>query len=57
MIKERIDERTPNGGAYSEIVYLNNEWEPVDRKEDATTLIISEFLSNGKLINETICKK
>lgn len=50
---ERIDERTPNGGAYSEIYYFDDEGNLADR-EKATKCIIRECDQKGNLINETM---
>lgn len=50
---ERIDGRTPSGGDYSEILYLNDAMEPVD-EDAATRCVIREFRSDGTLIMETV---
>jgi hypothetical protein len=52
MTTERIDEPTPKGGDYSEIFYLNNSGEIID-KERATCAVIRECKANGTLIAET----
>lgn len=49
---ERIDEKTPSGGDYSELVYLNDDMEPVDESV-ATKCVIRECMSDGTLVNET----
>jgi hypothetical protein len=51
-MKERINEKTPGGGDYSEIIYLNNNNQEVD-KEKATKAVIREMTADGTLINET----
>lgn len=49
---ERINEPTPNGGAYSEIHYFNDVGESVDEAV-ATKCVIRECTANGALICET----
>ena len=49
---ERINEPTPNGGAYSEIYYYNNAGEFVD-KSVATRCVIRECAADDSLIRET----
>jgi hypothetical protein len=51
MTYERIDERTPSGGDYSEIYYLDNNGNQID-SEKATNCIIRECLKDGTLLNE-----
>lgn len=51
MTYERVDERTPMGGDYSEIYYFDDAGNPVD-SEKATNCIIRECLKDGTLINE-----
>lgn len=48
----RIDEVTPNGGAYSEIHYFDNDGICVD-ESIATRCAIRECSEDGKLIAET----
>ncbi|WP_299052522.1 hypothetical protein [uncultured Eubacterium sp.] len=48
---EKIEEKTPNGGDYSEIYYMDKGGNPTD-KEDAVTCIIRECKSDGTLLNE-----
>ena len=49
---ERINEPTPNGGAYSEIYYFNDVGEPADETM-ATKCVIRECAVDGSLICET----
>lgn len=49
---ERIDKRTPHGGDYSIVYFLDNENKVCD-KENATNGYIQEFDSQGKMIYET----
>ena len=49
---DRIDEPTPNGGAYSIAYYFNDQGEMVD-KTLATKIIIKEFSADDKLIYTT----
>lgn len=51
MTYERIDEKTPSGGDYSEIYYFDDAGNPVD-SEKATNCIIRECLKDGTLVNE-----
>lgn len=48
----RIEESTPNGGDYSEILYLDGDGN-VTEEESATHCVIRECLSDGTLIAET----
>jgi hypothetical protein len=48
---ERINERTPSGGAYSEIFYFDEDGELAD-KSQAVRCVIRECAENGDLINE-----
>lgn len=48
---EKIEEKTPSGGDYSEIYYMDKDGNPTD-KEDAVTCIIRECKSDGTLLNE-----
>lgn len=50
--KERIDGKTPNGGDYSEIYYLDKNKKPCD-KGSATRVFIRECTAEGKLVQET----
>ena len=52
MIKERKNGKTPNGGDYSEIYYLNDKGDPVER-DKATRGIIRECKEDGTLVSET----
>lgn len=49
---QRIDEPTPNGGDYSEIIYMNDNWDVVD-EDVATQCVIRECAADGSLIRET----
>ncbi len=57
MIVDRVDEITPRGGAYSTCTYLDDKWEPVERREDAVIFVIGEYTADGHLIAETIGRK
>lgn len=50
--KERIDEKTPNGGDYSEIYYLDENKKSCN-KESATRVYIRECTAEGALVQET----
>ena len=60
LIKNGFVERTYSsvidGVAYSEIHYLDDEWNYVN-KDDATCLLIKEFNDKGKKINELIMRQ
>lgn len=49
---KRIDGKTPNGGAYSEIFFFDEAGNSVD-EEKAVRLVIRECAENGDLIAET----
>ena len=49
---KRIEEKTPNGGDYSEIYYMDKNGNSID-EEEATNCIIRECESDGPLLNET----
>ena len=49
---ERVDEKAPSGGDYSELIYLNDDMEQVDESV-ATRCVIRECMSDGTLVNET----
>lgn len=55
---ERINEKTPSGGDYSEAYYFDSENKPTDDKDSAHKVIIRECMKNGDLVRETIgfCK-
>lgn len=48
----RINEKTPNGGDYSEIFYMDDQENVVDEK-DATKAVVRECLNDGTLVFET----
>lgn len=50
---KRVNKKTPSGGDYSEIYYMNDNFEVVDETE-ATLCKILECKANGDLIFETI---
>ena len=52
---KRINEKTPNGGDYSEIFNLNDKNDPADETV-ATHFIIRECKNNGELVSETFAK-
>ncbi len=52
MIRLRINQPTPCGGAYTELFYLND---PIENKNlPAITVIIQEYDANGKMLKETV---
>lgn len=48
----RVNEKTPNGGDYSEIYYLDANMNVVD-EEEAVRCVIRECTKSGELIAET----
>ena len=50
---KRIDGPTPNGGAYAEIYYVEENGKSVDDSNLAVKAYGCEYDKNGKLINET----
>jgi len=50
--KRRVDGRTPNGGDYSEIIFLDDSGNVVDEGA-ASRCVIRECLEDGTLVNET----
>lgn len=57
---KRINEKTPNGGDYSEIFYLNDKNDPADETVATHFIIreckIRECKNNGELVSETFAK-
>ncbi len=51
MKSEKIIEKTPNGGDYSEIFYFDKDGNPTN-KENAARCIIRECKNNGELVGE-----
>lgn len=51
MKYEKIIGKTPNGGAYSEIYYLDDDNNAVE-KSKASKCIIRECTNDGTIINE-----
>ena len=54
MTHKRIDERTPSGGDYSEIYYLDKDNNVVDESA-AVKCVIRECKADGTLVFETYC--
>ena len=52
MTQIRTNEKTPNGGDYSEIFFMNDVGELVD-ETIATRCAIRECKADGTLVNET----
>ena len=52
MAFERINEKTPNGGDYSEIHFLDDKNNEVEEK-NATHCVIRECMNDGSVIKET----
>ena len=50
--KERINGKTPSGGDYSELVYLDENFKNVDEK-DAKFCVIYEYLNDGTVVGTT----
>ena len=48
---KRINEKTPCGGAYSEIYYFDTDGNPADEAK-ANRCVIRECAKNGELLNE-----
>ena len=48
----KVEGRTPNGGAYSEIFYFDKDGNAVDETR-AVRFVIRECTENGELIAET----
>lgn len=53
MTSERRDGPTPNGGAYSVAVWMNDRGELV-AKDAATQVYITEYAADGTWLAETI---
>lgn len=49
----RINEKTPNGGDYSEIYFFGADGGIVETEAEAKTAVIRECLEDGTLIFET----
>lgn len=50
---ERSNEKTPNGGDYSEMYYLDKDGNLAESMEAAKTFRILERLENGDIVQET----
>lgn len=50
---ERINEKTPNGGDYSEFWYLRGDGSPAKSLDEATHFRIRELTNTGDLVQET----
>ena len=48
---KKINGKTPNGGAYSEIYFFDDNGNSVDESK-ATRCVIRECAENGELLNE-----
>ena len=55
MTHEQYNGKTPVGGDYSEIYYLDDHGNIVDSSE-AKQCVIRECLNDGTLLRETFCK-
>lgn len=53
---ERYDKKTPSGGDYSEIFYLDENGKTAD-KSVATRAVIYECMADGTAINRTFMEK
>lgn len=51
MKYQKIEEKTPNGGDYSEIYYFDDDNNLIDEKQ-ATKCVIRECKKDGELVNE-----
>ena len=56
MKRKRVNKKTPNGGAYSEIVFLDDKNNVVDESV-ATKARIIEFTEKGEFLCETYLAK
>lgn len=52
MKYQKIEEKTPSGGDYSEIYYFDDDNNPIDEKQ-ASKCVIRECKKDGELISET----
>lgn len=50
---ERVNEKTPNGGDYSEMYYLDKDGNLAESMETATNFRILEKTNNGDIVLET----
>lgn len=56
LTHERYNRPTPNGGDYSEIFYMDDNGNYVDKKK-ATKAVIYECKNDGTAINRTFLEK
>ena len=49
---QRVDEPTPSGGDYAEIIYMDDNFDVVD-EDAATKCVIRECMADGSLVCET----
>ena len=52
MKYQKIEEKTPSGGDYSEIYYFDDDNNPIDKKQ-ASKCVIRVCKKDGELVNET----
>lgn len=52
MKYQKIEEKTPSGGDYSEIYYFDDDNNPIDEKQ-ASKCVIRECKKDGELISGT----
>lgn len=50
---ERVDGKTPNGGAYSEFWYLKDDGTPAKNMKEAKRFKVLELSKSGQLIQTT----
>lgn len=50
---ERVNEKTPNGGDYSEMYYLDKDGNLAESMKTATNFRILEKTNNGDVVQET----
>ena len=50
---ERVNKKTPNGGDYSELWYLNKDGIAAKSISEAASVKIIEFTKNGEIVGTT----
>ena len=56
-MSKRVDDETPNGGAYSIMFMYDKDWKQTDDEEKAVSCVINEYMKTRCLIFMTRLRK